>query len=499
MDLDPLNGLSAIAVANARKSPWLPPLIDHFKKHNPTKTQTDVIALLAKYDDCEEDVYQGMEELYGERPKWPKGQPAKPLKLRMLSSQQPKRPTKASPTSLRKSRASIRSLNKPERRLSPDGLPVTREEFFEIGGNDHTWAFAPPENTFRRDDLGNPLPRRSAVKLARAKHDPDGEPFLSANCPGCGSIIELLLDPAVLNYHVTLQELTLAHQQINSLQAALSNSNFNSAVPGSNIINQLPEHQLTTESNDKEIQRLQWMIRENQSRERIQNNRCNVLGMKVIDLTRQLQMKVDVGNEETTSDRIKINSTTQSLLETERQLANVTARLEVREAEVLELRNQLDRVKRDFDNSQQIPCPVNIKFETRVKAKKVPSRTTAAKAPPPPPSDVSEPMLTPSIPIATTELRKIRTAPSIGVKMDVIRIQRPDTPLTTVGSSAVATPTVYKSLAVGYQTLPEANIREPTPAATATPAEGSLECALSRAAPSTVARMKRKGGMETKT
>eukprot|EP01065_Artemidia_motanka_P029849 TRINITY_DN35911_c0_g1_i1.p1 TRINITY_DN35911_c0_g1~~TRINITY_DN35911_c0_g1_i1.p1 ORF type:complete len:543 (+),score=152.30 TRINITY_DN35911_c0_g1_i1:72-1700(+) len=211
-------------------SPFLPHVLEFYQKYKPEKTRADVVQLLSKYAGFEEDLYQGMEELFNDRPGWPPEVPAMEARIsprRKLKSDGPK-PTAAvsdsPPVSPRR--------QGPERRLLftdefPTGAPVTRQEWAEEGRTQEEWDVAPKEELYADPASGSgPLPRKVRVRLARlrsAESQRYGD-FACCRCALCGAFLQLLIDPGALQYHELVQEFEALQQECEQLRRAAAAS-----------------------------------------------------------------------------------------------------------------------------------------------------------------------------------------------------------------------------------------------------------------------------------
>eukprot|EP01059_Diplonema_ambulator_P001684 TRINITY_DN11425_c0_g1_i1.p1 TRINITY_DN11425_c0_g1~~TRINITY_DN11425_c0_g1_i1.p1 ORF type:complete len:312 (+),score=51.48 TRINITY_DN11425_c0_g1_i1:47-937(+) len=252
--------LSPESIKRARESPWLPYIFAHYKKHKPYDSKESIIKFLAKYDDFEEDVYQALEIMHGERPEWPEGIPPKEAKLR--------------PNQLR--------LTSSDERRMYNGSPITKSDFFRHGGTEQIWATLPLEGKY-----DGTLPLKVQVHLARHKHDPTGSPFCCTRCANCGVLLELLLDPGVMNYHEVRSQLEESRALVARLETQLRQSTAAAEVRALSL------HHPTPSSNQADLQRLQWLLRESHERERTQTDKINMLSCKIVDLTHELQRQAE--------------------------------------------------------------------------------------------------------------------------------------------------------------------------------------------------------------
>eukprot|EP00659_Diplonema_papillatum_P003781 gene3781-5900_t len=157
----PVDRVEQQKVEKAMASPFKSYLTEYCRANNIVKTEDDIIKLLVRYDGYEEDVYQAMEEVYGTRPQWPPGMP--PMDARLS----PHRGMRGGGggggggvygggsggggggggygggnDAVYTSRLRQGGM---ERRMSPEGHPMLREEFLQRYGNLDAWEECPPE------------------------------------------------------------------------------------------------------------------------------------------------------------------------------------------------------------------------------------------------------------------------------------------------------------------------------------------------------------------
>eukprot|EP01062_Namystynia_karyoxenos_P047788 TRINITY_DN36178_c0_g1_i1.p1 TRINITY_DN36178_c0_g1~~TRINITY_DN36178_c0_g1_i1.p1 ORF type:complete len:582 (+),score=198.21 TRINITY_DN36178_c0_g1_i1:96-1748(+) len=206
-------------------SPFLESLMEYYQRHDPSKNRDDIIFMLKKYKGYEEDLFQGMMEIWGERPRWPPGVP--PMAARLPREAKQPAPAGAAPAGNSQPPSPTRRQGA-ERRLWrhpdwPSGVPLTRQEWAEEGLTPEEWDAAPAEQLYNPSG-GEPLPRAARVRIARLKAANAQEfgDFLCCRCALCGSLLRLLLDPDALQYQAQQQLLEEAQEEIRQLQGALS-------------------------------------------------------------------------------------------------------------------------------------------------------------------------------------------------------------------------------------------------------------------------------------
>eukprot|EP01064_Diplonema_japonicum_P012252 TRINITY_DN1970_c0_g2_i1.p1 TRINITY_DN1970_c0_g2~~TRINITY_DN1970_c0_g2_i1.p1 ORF type:complete len:422 (+),score=66.31 TRINITY_DN1970_c0_g2_i1:54-1319(+) len=414
--------LSPEAMENARRSPWLENLAVYYKTHHPETTNDKIIMLLAKYDDFEEDLYQAIEVIYGVRPEWPVGVPAKEAKL--------------SPRKKRLPPARV------ERRLN-NGVPVSYGEYLRQGGTEKAWATLPLETTYDRDEDGNLLPLKTRVTLARSKHDPLGSPFCCAKCGRCGALLELLLDPSVMNFQELSSQLSESRMTIQRLEMQLRQQ---PSVPEVRVP---PPVQLPPQpTNLAELQRLQWLLRESHEKEKIQAERANMLSFKIVDLTHELQRQAEGSNSFNEVLAVK----DRELKELQQKLQDALVSCSARQTEYEEMRKRVNQREREAPVASPPP-------------------------PPPPPASAAGSVDSNANRVQHHHVKRIKILPitPVGVTMERVRKEENSKPVTQLP-------------------LKPRNSLYITSTRNAAPGSPrDISDLLSRAAPTTVARMKLKG------